>query len=447
MGGRSFGGGGTGRDSTGENAGGNRGGRTGLGRTNLRNGRGGGGSRRGGLDGEVEGMSPNTNELNEHETLKNTTSTKQETNTVTVQQSIDEYQTHLNRIKKVNLERIAQMQAEEERKKSKKGKSKKTEKANKNATQEISKEIEQIKETKISEVEMECLVKDEVCDAMEEEEESSESPEDSKDNSESSSKKPLGTDAEIVIGNSNLTKDKEDTTDSTKDSKSSSDQENAKADTLKKFKKKSRGKFRLTTKTNKSKKFAVVQSDSYIKTINKVINEEAGSSKTSEGSTSNEEQSLTLRKTERERPLSKRLLQKKLLRAKLKELGKKLLEESGKNAVQKTVDLKGLTRSNGDQITNITKKREGTSNPALDDNKENEGKIKANGSEKSKEFCKTESSGSSSEVPDSDEMVEECLYKDECARKFCSYFSMMRHVAFFHRPERTAELMKLKLKK
>ena len=97
-----------------------------------------------------------------------------------------------------------------------------------------------------------------------------------------------------------------------------------------------------------------MQSDSYIKTINKAINGEAGSSKTSEGSTSNEEQSLILRKTERERPLSKRLLQKKLLRTKLKELGKKLLDESGKNEVQKTVDLKRLTRSNGDQITNNT---------------------------------------------------------------------------------------------
>jgi len=126
------------------------------------------------------------------------------------------------------------------------------------------------------------------------------------------------------------------------------------------------------------------------------------------------------------------------------------LQESGKNAVQQTVDLKRLTRSNGDQITNITTKFEGTSNQAVDDNKENEGNIKAKGSDKSKEAGELsiiESSCSSSEVPESDEMVEECLYKDECARKFCSYFSMMRHVAFFHRPERTAELMKLKLKK
>ena len=453
MGGRSFGGGRTGRDSTGESAGGNRGGRAGLGRTNLRNG-GGGGSRRGGLDGEVEGMSPNINDLDEHETLKNNTSTKQETNTVTVQQSIDEYQAHLTRIKKANLDRNVKIQPVEERKKGKKGKSKKTDKPNINVPQEIPKEIEQSKETKISEVdmesketklsevEMECLVKDEVCDAMEENEESGESPEDSKDNIELNSQKHLGLESEIVIGPSNLTKDKEDTTDSTKDSKSSSDQENAKADTLKKFKKKSKGKFRLTTKTNKSKKFDVVQPDSYIKTLNKAI--ETGSISL------NEEQSLSLRKTERERPLSKRLLQKKLLRTKLKELGKKLLEESGKNAVMKTVNLKGLTRSIGDQIINTTTKCEGTSTSALEDNKENEGSIKANGSDKSKEagdFSKTESSASSSEVPDSDEMVEECLYKDECARKFSSYFSMMRHVAFFHRPETTAELMKLKLKK
>ena len=58
---------------------------------------------------------------------------------------------------------------------------------------------------------------------------------------------------------------------------------------------------------------------------------------------------------------------------------------------------------------------------------------------------KTEANGNLIETPDSEEIVEECLYVDECTRKFSSYFSMMRHVAFFHRPERTAELMKLKL--
>lgn len=47
---------------------------------------------------------------------------------------------------------------------------------------------------------------------------------------------------------------------------------------------------------------------------------------------------------------------------------------------------------------------------------------------------------------DPDEEREPCLYP-ECERKFLSYFSMMRHVAFFHRPVKTAKIMKLKVKK
>ena len=146
-----------------------------------------------------------------------------------------------------------------------------------------------------------------------------------------------------------------------------------------------------------------------------------------------------LRKTERERPLSKRLLQKKLLKTKLKELGKKLLDECGKNEIQQTLNLRRLTRTNstnsGEQITT----KSGESSNEEHCNKEN----KENRSEDSNGTTKP-----SDETPeDPDELLEECLYKDECTRKFCSYFSMMRHVAFFHRPERTAELMKLKLKK
>ncbi len=40
------------------------------------------------------------------------------------------------------------------------------------------------------------------------------------------------------------------------------------------------------------------------------------------------------------------------------------------------------------------------------------------------------------------ELVEPCII-DGCERKFYSYFSMMRHVAFTHRPEKTMSLMKL----
>ena len=46
------------------------------------------------------------------------------------------------------------------------------------------------------------------------------------------------------------------------------------------------------------------------------------------------------------------------------------------------------------------------------------------------------------------ELNEECLYSEEqwggCKRKFYSYFSMMRHVAFVHRPERTVEIMRIR---
>ena len=153
-----------------------------------------------------------------------------------------------------------------------------------------------------------------------------------------------------------------------------------------------------------------------------------------------EEQSLVLRKTERERPLSKRLLQQKLLKTKLKEIGKKLLNECGKNEIQQTLDLRRLTRTSSQdsqEKDKITNKCEDASN---EDNCNKEDK--ENRSENTNETIKP------SEIPDEpDELLEECLYKDECSRKFCSYFSMMRHVAFFHRPERTAELMKLKLKK
>merc|ERR1719510_1717183 len=42
---------------------------------------------------------------------------------------------------------------------------------------------------------------------------------------------------------------------------------------------------------------------------------------------------------------------------------------------------------------------------------------------------------------DPNEELENC---PNCERKFVSYFSMMRHFAFFHRPEKTASIMKLK---
>ena len=44
---------------------------------------------------------------------------------------------------------------------------------------------------------------------------------------------------------------------------------------------------------------------------------------------------------------------------------------------------------------------------------------------------------------DPSEEREPCI-ESGCDRKFISYFSMMRHVAFFHRPEKTAKIMKLK---
>ena len=168
-------------------------------------------------------------------------------------------------------------------------------------------------------------VKDEVCDTIEDE--SCEA--DNQDmnlnaalDCDESSKPESEENTQLKV----LTREKDETTDSTKDSKSSSDQENIKQDALKKLKKKARGKARLTMKTNKSKKFAVVQSDIFIKNFNKAINDDAEATK-SKQSNIPDESSLVLRKTERERPLSKRLLQKKLLRTKLKELGKKLLED------------------------------------------------------------------------------------------------------------------------
>ncbi len=41
-----------------------------------------------------------------------------------------------------------------------------------------------------------------------------------------------------------------------------------------------------------------------------------------------------------------------------------------------------------------------------------------------------------------EDLEEECIIEG-CDRKFLTYFSMMRHVAFHHRPARTARLMKL----
>ncbi len=43
-----------------------------------------------------------------------------------------------------------------------------------------------------------------------------------------------------------------------------------------------------------------------------------------------------------------------------------------------------------------------------------------------------------------DDEREACI-EPGCSRKFINYFSMMRHVAFFHRPEKTAKLMKVKV--
>ena len=47
---------------------------------------------------------------------------------------------------------------------------------------------------------------------------------------------------------------------------------------------------------------------------------------------------------------------------------------------------------------------------------------------------------------DPDDERETCL-DPKCDRKFLSYFSMMRHVAFAHYPARTAKAMKLKVLK
>ena len=47
---------------------------------------------------------------------------------------------------------------------------------------------------------------------------------------------------------------------------------------------------------------------------------------------------------------------------------------------------------------------------------------------------------------DPKEEVESCI-DPKCDRKFLSYFSMMRHVAFAHYPARTAKAMKLKVLK
>ena len=472
LGGGSLGGGRTRRDSSGEDTGANRRSRARLGRTNLRNGGGGGG-----LDGEVEDSVDDNKDLNSPETCTkpSTLSIKEEKILPSVQESIKDYQTHLEQVKKANQERLKAQREEEERKQARKAEAAAKKRAKKLEIQErkrakkleaenrklalklesesndttldnsVSEEpknpIDDLKqEDDIKEsvgIEMDCEVKDEIYDPMEVGEESKDNLDESNYISDEFSKE--SSDTEVIINSEKCTKDNDDFTDSNKDSKSSSDQENIRLDQLKK---KRRGKFRLTTKTNKSKKFAVVQSDSYIKTINKAITDNAETSKPNEESKpdNEEEQSLVLRKTERERPLSKRLLQQKLLKTKLKEIGKKLLNECGKNEIQQTLDLRRLTRTSSQdsqEKDKIINKCEEASN---EDNCNKEDK--ENRSEDTNQTAKT------SETPDEpDELLEECLYKDECSRKFCSYFSMMRHVAFFHRPERTAELMKLKLKK
>ena len=433
------------------------------------------------MDSEVENTEDCTQDLIAPEIRTKTSpqSVKQEKILVSVQESIKEYQKHLEKVKKANQVRLAELKAEEERKQARKAEIEAKKRAKKaeieerkrlkrlekleaeskkqalnlelesntpekdNVAPDVSESLEkdeepQDKNKESDGVEMECEVRDEIYEPMEEGEEIKDTPEDSNGISDHYSKESSDTEILVTPENSKDIKENDEVTDSTKeDSKSSSDQESNKIDNLKKSKKKTRGKFRLTTKTNKSKKFAVVQSDSYIKTINKAITDNADTSKPNEDSNASneEEQSLVLRKTERERPLSKRLLQKKLLKTKLKELGKKLLAECGKNEIKQTLDLRRLTRTNSaDQI--ITKSGDSSNEEVCNkDNKENRSED-SNGTTKP------------SETPDDpDELLEECLYKDECTRKFCSYFSMMRHVAFFHRPERTAELMKLKLKK
>ena len=426
------------------------------------------------MDSEVEDAVDDTLDLNSPETrTKHSTQIVKEEKTLpSVQESIKDYRAHLEKVKKANQERLAAQKAEEERKQARKEELAAKKRAKKLEIQErkrakrleaenrklalklesesndttLDNSVSEENKTPAEEenleddtnepsgIEMDCEVKDEIYDPMEEGEETKPNLEESNYVSDEFSKE--SSDTEVIIASEKTTKDNDDITDPYIDSKSSSDQENIKLENLKK---KRRGKFRLTTKTNKSKKFAVVQSDSYIKTINKAITDNAETSKPNEESKeiNEEEQSLVLRKTERERPLSKRLIQQNLLKTKLKEIGKKLLNECGKNEIQQTLDLRRLTRtSSQDSQDKIKNKCEDVSN---EDNSNKE--EKENRSEDNKETTKA------SETPDEpDELLEECLYKDECSRKFCSYFSMMRHVAFFHRPERTAELMKLTLK-
>ena len=45
-------------------------------------------------------------------------------------------------------------------------------------------------------------------------------------------------------------------------------------------------------------------------------------------------------------------------------------------------------------------------------------------------------------ILNANDLEEDCIIEG-CSRKFLTYFSMMRHVAFHHRPARTARLMKL----
>lgn len=86
--------------------------------------------------------------------------------------------------------------------------------------------------------------------------------------------------------------------------------------------------------------------------------------------------------------------------------------------------------------------------------KQNEGAVNTKGSEKVHETkeghgepSKHPSSENLSKIPELDEKLEKCYYDKKCKREFKSYYSMMRHVAFSHKTEGTAELMNLKLKK
>merc|ERR1712051_52956 len=121
------------------------------------------------------------------------------------------------------------MEAEEEKRQAKKGKSKKKKgKSNKQIkVPPMPPKTIELEEEQKKVAALECLVKDEVCDAMEEGEEYEDVIGESKTNSILNSKDSLvNDDNEDVLETSQSTKEKDEMTDSTKDSKSSSDQEN-----------------------------------------------------------------------------------------------------------------------------------------------------------------------------------------------------------------------------